>query len=49
MGANGLVGSGYTGYVLELRDNATGKEVYAGAFDRGKVQQACESQGWSFS
>jgi hypothetical protein len=39
----------YTGYVLKLRDNATGKEVYAGAFGRRKVQQACKSQGWSFS
>jgi hypothetical protein len=49
MAANSPVGSGYTGYVLKLRDNATGKEVYAGAFGRRKVQQACESQGWSFS
>jgi hypothetical protein len=49
VGANGPVGSQYTGYVLKLRDNATGKEVYAGAFGRRKVQQACESQGWSFS
>ena len=49
MGANGLVGSGYTGYVLKLRDNATGEEVHAGAFGRRKVRQACESQGWSFS
>jgi hypothetical protein len=47
--ANGPVGSQYTGYALKLRDNATGKEVYAGAFGRRKVQQACESQGWSFS
>lgn len=47
--ANGPVGSEYTGYALKLRDNATGKEVYAGAFGRSKVQQACESQGWSFS
>jgi hypothetical protein len=46
--ANGPVGSKYTGYVLRLRDKATGKEVYAGAFSRRKVQQACESQGWSF-
>jgi hypothetical protein len=46
--ANGPVGSKYTGYVLKLRDNATGHEVYAGAFGRKKVQQACESQGWSF-
>jgi hypothetical protein len=49
VGANGPVGMQYTGYVLKLRDNATGKEVYAGAFGRRKVQQACESQGWSFS
>ena len=49
MSANGPVGSQYTGYALKLRDNATGKEVYAGAFGRRKVQQACESQGWSFS
>jgi len=49
VGANGPVGSQYTGYVLKLRDNATGKEVYAGAFGRRKVQQACESRGWSFS
>jgi hypothetical protein len=49
VGANGPVGLQYTGYVLKLRDNATGKEVYAGAFGRRKVQQACESQGWSFS
>ena len=49
VGANGPIGSQYTGYVLKLRDNATGKEVYAGAFGRRKVQQACESQGWSFS
>jgi hypothetical protein len=49
MAANGMRGSEYTGYVLKLRDSATGKEVYAGAFGRRKVQQACESQGWSFS
>jgi hypothetical protein len=49
MAANGPVGSQYTGYALKLRDNATGQEVYAGAFGRRKVQQACESQGWSFS
>jgi hypothetical protein len=49
MAANGPVGSEYTGYALKLRDNATGKEVYAGAFGRRKVQQACQSQGWSFS
>jgi hypothetical protein len=47
--ANGPAGSQYTGHALKLRDNATGKEVYAGAFGRRKVQQACESQGWSFS
>jgi hypothetical protein len=49
MSANGIAGSQYTGYALKLRDNATGQEVYAGAFGRRKVQQACESQGWSFS
>jgi hypothetical protein len=49
VGANGPVGLPYTGYVLKLHDNATGKDVYAGAFGRRKVQQACESQGWSFS
>jgi hypothetical protein len=49
MAANGIVGSEYTGYALKLRDNSTGKEVYAGAFGRRKVQRACESQGWSFS
>lgn len=49
MAANGMVGSQYTGYALKLRDNATGEEVYAGAFGRRKVQRACESQGWSFS
>jgi len=47
--ANGVVGSEYTGYALKLRDDSTGKEVYAGAFGRRQVQQACESQGWSFS
>lgn len=46
--ANGPVGSKSTGYVLKLRDNATGHEVYAGAFGRRKVQEACEGQGWSF-
>ena len=46
--ANGPVGSEHTGYVLKLRDEATGREVYAGAFGRGKVQQACQSLGWSF-
>jgi hypothetical protein len=49
VGANGPVGLQYTGYVLKLRDNATGHEVYAGAFGRRKVQQACQEQGWSFS
>jgi hypothetical protein len=49
MAANGPVGSQYTGYALKLRDKATGKEVFAGAFGRRQVQQACESQGWSFS
>ena len=49
MAANGMVGSQYTGYALKLHDNSTGKEVYAGAFGRQKVQRACESQGWSFS
>jgi hypothetical protein len=49
VGANGPVGLQSTGYVLKLRDNATGKEVYAGAFGRRKVQQACQAQGWSFS
>jgi hypothetical protein len=47
--ANGPVGMDYTAYVLKLRDNSTGKEVYAGAFGRRRVRQACESQGWSFS
>jgi hypothetical protein len=46
--ANGPVGSKYTGYVLKLRDNVTGREVFAGDFGRGKVRKACESQGWSF-
>jgi len=46
---NGPIGSQYTAGALKLRDNATGNEVYAGAFGRRKVQQACESQGWSFS
>jgi hypothetical protein len=49
MAANGPIGMDYTGYVLKLRDNATGKEVYAGAFGRGRVRQACESQAWKFS
>jgi hypothetical protein len=47
--ASGPVGSKYTGYVLKLRDNATGHEVFADPFGRHKVQQACEAQGWSFS
>ena len=46
---NGPLGGDYTAYILKLRDNATGNEVYAGAFGRRKVQQACESQGWSFA
>jgi hypothetical protein len=45
---NGPFGNDHTGYVLKLRDNATGQEVYAGAFGRRRVQQACQSQGWSF-
>ena len=46
---NGPMGSQHTGYVLKLRDDATGQEVFAGAFGgRRKVQEACESQGWSF-
>jgi hypothetical protein len=49
MAGNGLAGSEYTSYVLKLRDNATGQEVYAGAFGRRRAQKACESQGWSFS
>lgn len=39
MAANGPAGSG-TGYVLKLRNNATGQEVHARAFGRRKVQQA---------
>ena len=46
---NGPMGSEYTGYILKLRDNQTGAEVFAGAFGRKRVQQACESQGWSFA
>ena len=46
---NGPRGADYTAAMLMLRDNATGDEVYAGAFGRRKVQQACESHGWSFS
>ena len=49
MAANGPVGSEHTGYALKLRDTATGQEVYAGAFGRGRVQRACASQGWRFS
>ena len=49
MAANGPVGSEHTGYALKLRDNATGCEVYAGAFGRGRVQRACASQGWRFA
>lgn len=46
---NGPLGSQGTGYVLKLHDNATGQEVYAGAFGgRQRVRQACESQGWVF-
>ncbi len=48
-----LVDTGVGGPRQVLADhrvvNATGKEVYTGAFGRRKVQQACESQGWSFS
>jgi len=47
--ANGPIGSKYTGYILKLRDNASGDEVFAGAFGRKRVQQACEAQGWSFA
>jgi hypothetical protein len=47
-GRNGPMGSQYTGYVLKLRDTATGDEVYAGAFGRSAVQKACEAQGWRF-
>jgi hypothetical protein len=49
MAGNGPTGSEFTGYVLKLRDNATGQEFFAGPFGRTKVQKACESQGWSFS
>jgi hypothetical protein len=35
--------------LLKLRDDATGQEVAATAFGRGKVRRACESQGWPFS
>ncbi|HET7311509.1 MAG TPA: hypothetical protein VFJ17_09305 [Mycobacteriales bacterium] len=48
-GRNGPMGSQYTGYVLKLRDTATGQEVFAGAFGRGQVQKACESRGWPFA
>ncbi|HVT22365.1 MAG TPA: hypothetical protein VHE57_13365 [Mycobacteriales bacterium] len=47
--ANGPVGSQVTGYASMLHDTATGSEVYAGAFGRARVVQACESQGWTFS
>ena len=47
-GRNGPMGSPYTGYVLKLRDTATGQEVFAGAFRRRQVQQACEARGWRF-
>jgi hypothetical protein len=46
---NGPMGSKYTGYTLKLRDTATGDEVIVGAFGRKRVQQACESLGWSFA
>ena len=46
---NGPLGSQYTGYVLKLRDTATDSEVFAGAFGRTRVRQACESQGWPFA
>ncbi|HET6815705.1 MAG TPA: hypothetical protein VFH66_00555 [Mycobacteriales bacterium] len=45
---NGPLGSEYTGYTLKLRDTATGEEIFAGAFGRRWVQQACASQGWPF-
>jgi len=48
MAPNGIVGSQYTGYSLKLRDTSTGDEVFASSFGRRKVQQACESQGWTF-
>ena len=35
--------------LLKLRDDATGQEVAATVFGRGKVRRACESQGWPFS
>jgi hypothetical protein len=47
--ANGPVGSQFTGYASMLHDTATGSEVYAGGFGRGRVVQACESLGWNFS
>jgi hypothetical protein len=44
------MGSQYTGYMLKLRDAATGREVFAGVFGgRKRVQEACEAQGWRFS
>lgn len=49
MARNGPLGSEHTAYILKLRDEATGKEVFAGAFGRTRVQKACESQGWTFS
>lgn len=47
--ANGPTGMDYTGYALKLRQAATGNEVYAGAFGRSRVVQACKSQGWTIS
>jgi hypothetical protein len=49
VGRNRPMGSKSTGHVLKLRGNTTGDEVFAGAFGRRSVQQAFESQGWSFS
>lgn len=46
---NGPFGADFTGYILKLRDESSGQEVFAGAFGRNKVQQACESQGWTFA
>jgi hypothetical protein len=46
--SNGFVGTQMV-YRLELRDDATGSEVSAVPFGRGKVRRACESQGWPFS
>ncbi len=42
---NGFVG-GQVQYRLKWRDDATGEEVSAVPFGRGKVRLACESQGW---